>query len=179
MITDKLRDFILDHNRYYTTGYADAYLDPIKGEIFARLPSGDLISLMPNDTLGDYFYIRINESMSFVRGPVISDCGNNGYLAKLSCTLVSVIKSADAADTLFNLASTLQQAETGTIELTGCNWRTQGVIFNECKAFGDKNEAAIEALTRVTDECIVSVSFNYITPFPLISLDCIEKPCKC
>ena len=52
-----LKDFILEHNNYFGKGYANVYKDENTHAVWVK-EGRDYKRIMPEDTFGNYFYLR-------------------------------------------------------------------------------------------------------------------------
>lgn len=164
-----MRADILTYNAYFDNGYDNAYLST-KG-----VSSGETV-LMPNDTLGDYFYIRqTSVSIPSRRQDAISSCATP-YMAMQNAVLVAVMRDGDAVQLLNNLVSTLSWLK---VSFATAQLQAETVITSEIGHLGkevlDKTLATYDSSTA-----IISINFAYDLELKNYtrSIDCLPKPCK-
>lgn len=171
---DRMKDFILNYNKYFGAGYANAWQEI--GYVFASTPAGRA-SIFPNDRKGDYFYLRNGGRASF--DTKASEQVYDGAISVVGCTiplfLVAVVKDADEIRLLMNLVNTLQ-AFSLAIALKNTIWSREEVVMQELKGADEEDLAA--ALKNLKTEAIVSLEFNYRIPLELEDPNCITEPCK-
>jgi hypothetical protein len=158
-----IANYVLAQNTYFNSGYADVYKNT-EGQIL----SGET-PVFPADNLGDYFYLRLPNNVTFLTTPGLDDC-TPGYDVRGEVTLVAVVTNADADALLHNLVNTMQRYGR-EVSLTRGVYQREVVILQEL----DK-ENAIRALGNLDiDTTIVSLSFNLVNN---VSLNCITNPCQ-
>lgn len=172
MLQDKLnsiRDSILRYNTYFKNGYSSVYVDDKSVRETKKQ-----IAVFPNDTLGDYFYIRLADAAAFKFTPrVLADC-INGYDLTANLVLVAVVNNADSGDLIHNLVSTFSQI--GGTNVTSAIWIKEDVVKEEMKSM-DKKEINAALSKLKADHTIVSVKFGYNGTIGIIDLNCIQNPC--
>lgn len=173
MLQDKLnsiRDSILRYNTYFKEGYSSVYVDD------KAIRSIDKqIAVFPNDTLGDYFYIRLADAAAFRFTPrALAEC-INGYDLNANLVLVAVVRNAHSGDLIHNLVSTFSQI--GGTNVTSAIWIKEDVVKEEMKSMDKKEINA--ALSRLKPhDTIVSIKFGYNGTIGIIDLNCIPNPCR-
>lgn len=168
---ERLRDYILQYNTYFSNGYSDAFQNH-KGIVV------DGKAIFPNDTLGDYFYLRQDGSVKFRedRTVAISDC-HVGMVARSSVVLVAAVKDASEDRLLSNLTNTLL-AFNGDIVLTDALFNKEAVLLQEMR--GADKEAVEAGLQRLQmSQTLVSVRFDLSKPLNTQKPNCNSNPCKC
>lgn len=165
MLKAKLKhisDYILAQNTYFDAGYSDVYKNE-NGHIL----SGET-PVFPADNLGDYFYLRLPQAVTFDLVTPQEDC-QFSYNANGAITLVAFVMNADADTLLHNLANTLQGYGT-TVRLSRGVYQSEVVVLQEL----DKENAVNVLANLDKDMTIVSITFNVVQP---VSLRCVTKPC--
>lgn len=168
-----LKDFILEHNTYLSKGYDNVYMDQKVGLIHDGEP------VFPADNLGDYFYLRLPERMTFDYNGLYkaSDCGNEPGIAA-QMILVACVRKASPDNLILNLASTLNKFKEAEIKITGALFESEAVLLQELAKMKDENVfAALQKLDK--DYTIVSIGFTITASFDFIKLNCIVNPCSC
>lgn len=176
MIRERLVDIandILRYQPYFNAGYPDAYKD-----IDGRVIQDDEL-LFPADHLGDYFYLRVPETINFNVNSAfkVSDCADGGYQASASVILVACVLNADPDTLIKNLVNILRQTNKGYM-LRNCINQSGVVIRRELA--GLSNDGIKDALARLKeDTTIISITFDIAMPMTEITrLDCLPNPCE-
>lgn len=173
MLKETLKDIrthILQHNAYFSNGYSNVYMSE------HGVSEGETV-VFPNDTLGDYFYMRIPNGANITnsRQASVSACVA-GLDVKMSVILIAVVKAADADILSTNIASTL--ATFTGVSVTNIMWQQEEIILQELSKIGEGNVNA--ALARLTPGVtIVCVKFDYNTVVNPNGLNCLPNPCAC
>lgn len=175
---NRLKAFILQHNPYFKNGYHNAWIDPKGHVVVPILKDGEFLPVMPNDTLGDYFYLRLpqqfslGESIAFT----INDC-EKGIVASGQLTLIAYVHDADPDLLIDNLLNTILQYDNQLVGVNSFITQPELVVMQELAKM-DKKEL-MKALQNIPDNVsIVSLVFTLRTPFQYKKLSCITKPCK-
>ncbi len=167
---EAVKDFILSANPYFQKGIAGVTINEagkvVKNEI-----------VFPNDTFGDYFYVRQATKSTFETGSYdkITDC-DNGQSLRTDIYIIACVKNADADKLISNLVLTMQKYP--DVRPLAIIADSDGVIAQELSQASKVNKQA--ALARIGDYTIVSLQVNVATRvLPFKSLTCIENPCQC
>lgn len=169
---EELKDFILENNPYFSTGFSMVYMDNVRGWV-----ANERDIVFPNDTLGNYFYIRLEDDMKFDRGNYYN-VGDGLVNAGIRATLylVAVMKGADADTLLNNIISTIQQSPCsvqGVINFSGAIYESEAVIERELRKLPEADRRKALQNNKST---IVSVKFDMTTTFVPTKLNCIQNP---
>jgi hypothetical protein len=168
-----LRDFILQYNTYFTEGYYDVTLDPVIGYVHDRMP------VFPADNLGDYFYLRLPDNMTFSTAPqynVTEDFNPAGPVMKT--VLVASVRNGDPDILLNNLLTTIGRYEDAFIQLISASNQKAVIIVQELAKL--KPDTVEEALKRADmSATLATITFNISNPFLEQELTCIKNPCIC
>jgi hypothetical protein len=168
-----LKDYILSTNTYFGKGFDDVYMDETTGIV----ANGGAI--FPNDTLGDYFYLRLPNQSRFDYAAInrVTDCSNTpGVVSDI--TLVACVRKASADRLMTNLLNTISSYN-DDVRFVTCQYRSEDVVLRELGRLKKENIEA--ALQRLGNHTIVSVNFSLSVSFQLrkVSSGCILDPCKC
>lgn len=166
-----LEKFILANNKYFTTSFSDVSQSPYNGFIM----SGE-DPVFPNDTLGNYFYLRVpnylqfDDSMQFLHAE-----GDVRVGLKMPMVLVACVREADDVALLENLITTLRQYMPDYIKFVNCTFQKEIVITQELARI--PKEDIQEAIKKVDmDYAIVSITFLFTFPYLFQELNCIQTP---
>lgn len=168
---EAVRDHILNVNTYFMKGIGGVTINE------AGYVVGNAI-IFPNDTFGDYFYLRQATKSTFDTNTYdrVSDCSNAESL-RTDIFIVACVKDADPDKLIDNLIWTMQKfADSKAISIIT---DTDAVIAQELAKASKVNKAAAQA--RVGDYTIVCLQVNVGTRvLPVTSLkNCIQNPCSC
>lgn len=179
---EALRDFILLKNPYFDKGFANAFKENKTNWIWTRDISGDLISVAPQDTYGNYFYLRNDEGIVHTPKPGISTygAGHTTYLDVMRVNMIGVLKDGDpfaVVDNIINTFGMYQPSKDITMQLISSNWNREQILINELS--GVKDNDIMAALQRLGEHLIfkIIVSFSkYRMPTSCINPIC--TPCN-
>lgn len=174
---NSIKEHILQYNPYLTQGFNHAWQDEQNGEVYAQ-KGKEFVAVFPNDSLGDYFYLRTPQKVSFSESKefVISDCyKGTGMIGQV--VLVAMVRDADADGLLNNLINTVQLYDNETIALNSAVYQNEFVVIQELAKMS--KEAMEAALARIKPNMtMVSITFTIKAPFRYRKLSCMTKPCK-
>lgn len=164
-----LKDYILAQNTYLNKGFDNVYMDEKTGTVANA--DGEVF---PNDTLGNYFYLRLpNQSrFDYTVASRISDCANTPNIVS-EITLVACILKGSEDKLMSNILNTLSKYN-ADVRFTTAMYRKEDVVSRELARLSKENILA--ALSRVKGT-VISVSFTMSTNFQLSK--CIVDPCNC
>lgn len=165
---DELKEFILQHNGYFNNAYSGVYVDQQTGVIYKGQEA-----VFPNDTLGDYFYLRQANSTQLQYTQLST--GTQGLTLGVPVVLVACLKSGSADILLQNLINTLRAFQPENIRFTSFLFNGSDVILQELAGLTEK--ANIEAALQRLQSVIISVSFTYSLNMQFQKLNCIQDPC--
>lgn len=171
MLQDKineLKEHILQYNGYFSNAYSDVYVDQQTGIVHNK--DG---AIFPNDTLGDYFYLRLANA-SQLQYTALSTA-TQGLSVSAPVVLVACLKSGSADTLLANLINTLRHFSPENIRFTSFLYNSSDVVLQELSRITEK--ADIEAALQRIQNVIVSVSFTYSYNMSFQKLNCIQDPC--
>lgn len=180
MTTNQLiafKDYILAQNTYISKGFAVAFKDTVSKQVLCHSGT-DFVQVMPNDTLGNYFYIRYVKGIEFTAdyNSRIADNQklNLSYLDKMPVVLVFVVKDADPYALLDNIRVTCAGFSNFKVIPTGAVTIPEIVIQDEMSG-ADKGDIQA-ALQRAGGYTIISVSATITKQY--YPTKCISDPCK-
>lgn len=169
-MTEQIAQQILQYNPYFNKGFGDGYLNT-KGVY----QSGTEQVLFPNDSLGDYFYLRQLQPTRIVNRPVdkIVDCAAS-FAIQSNGVLVAYIRKADSTILISNLISTLSFL---SIAVTSVTMQPEVVILQELQGL-DPETIAQTIANMDKSVTLISIAFQYYLPLPLVDLNCLPNPCN-
>lgn len=172
---EDLKTYILSRNEYFTIGFANAFKDGESSHIYAKTKGG-LKAIFPEDTLGNYFYLRTDPSVSFIQKVGYEDCGAGKSILDYRAVLfiVCVIKDADEYTIIQNLINTCVGFKSMNIIPVSAIWLRENVVLAEMSGFDE--EKILRTLTRLKSETIVRIQFQANKEY--IPNTCINNPCK-
>jgi hypothetical protein len=172
---ESFKDFILERNPYFSTGYANAFKDGETSGIYARV-NGNLKSIFPDDRVGNYFYLRNDPNAQFISKSGLSDCGSDKaiYDDRLTVYLVAIVNDADEFSLISNLRNTSLLNKGMIVIPTGAMWLRENVVLTEMSGFEDEDK--MKALARLKGQTIVRLQLQVTKEF--IPSKCIINPCK-
>lgn len=179
MIASKLSEIAAEVKRlnpYFDEGYSNVFA-MAEGYV-VRGDKGVAIPVFPNDTLGDYFYLRMPRNWAFSYGDYIADA-ISGTTVSAQIVLVAYMQRADADKLSANLINTLRTIGPrlkGTIQLVSATAIDEEVLAQELTDLSDEqyNDARMRLGENIT---LCSVTFNYSQLFPYSN--CSDNPCSC
>lgn len=145
---ENLKDYILEKNIYFQVGYANAFKNKnigsdSNGIIFSRQKSGDLLAVSPQDTFGNYFYMRNEEG--FQRVPTTPIAGTKQmFKDTMKIWFVAFLREGDPMIVVDNITNTLGMYD-------GCNTNTQGLSYN-----WNREQIIIDELSGIKDDDIAA-----------------------
>lgn len=170
---EQIRGMLLQANTYFNDGYSGVVRNTTKGLI-----SKDGKAIFPNDTKGNYFYLRLANNITFTGGGInqLADA-IIGVGVTAQIVLVASVQGADADKLLSNLINTLQVGCHSYISsFDSAVFYKDEVINQELQFMSDESR---EKALRNTPKnlCLVSLTFTIQAPF--VYSQCIENPCGC
>jgi hypothetical protein len=160
------------------------YLNNVYSEVVQHILTGYVQTheevIFPNDTLGNYAYLRVPNAMQFEDGPQYEH--SEGVLnvgLRLPVVLVAVMRGADEEQLLENLITTLMQYSASMpepyIKLTSATYQKDVIVINEL-AKVPKNDVRA-AIGKIDDDMVMaSLSFVFTIPYQYKQLACIQTP---
>ena len=158
-IIDEIVKFILDNNPYFGSG--------------SFVFSSGVREVFPDDTRGNYFYVRLPDEIRISNDKAYSVAGCSvpaGIEAR--ATLVACVKNADIFILAENLVNTMQAIG---LRPSGLILDPEAVIHKEIKEAEDRKRA----LANVGDYSIISINFEFRYPVNPRELTCLPSPCSC
>lgn len=174
---EQLRTHILSRNTYFHHGFANAFRSDTTGAIWVQKHK-DMQCLMPDDTLGNYFYLRNEPSIKYQPqyAERISDGGPQrlSFLDSTTVYLVAIVHNADAYLLMENLRNTVMAYADMNAVPSNSNSNREDVIADELQKMKADDVAAV--LKRLTTQTIVRLTLNVSKVF--IPGNCIVNPIK-
>jgi hypothetical protein len=172
-----VRDHLFATNPYLRAGYSAAWMDDYANKLLALGDNGEVVTVFPQDNVGDFFYLRIPNQVKYEEDSAqnMREC-SVGYRTKADIVLVCMMRDADADMLVTNLVSSLQSYDSAYLRVKSAVYQNEYVIAQE---FGKNKNLAEAALARVKkNTTFVSITFALEAPFKYINVNCITKPCK-
>lgn len=171
------KDYVLSQNTYLGKGFAVAFKDEQTKKVYCR-DGTELTPVMPNDTLGDYFYIRYERGVKFstdLNGR-IADCAELGlaFNDEMQVVLVVCVRDADEFTLLNNIRLTCSKFPTFKAVPVGATLIRELVVANEMA--GAEKDDLLAALQRLGNWTVISVNINLNSQY--LPTNCITNPCK-
>lgn len=170
---EALKDHLLLKNKYFSCGYANAFKDE-KTDKVAVVDGNRFVYLMPDDSLGNYFYLRNEATMSHGFLRKTADCAGDVYTDTLTAYLVAVVKEAEPFALIENLRNTLASYKGLGLQVTQSMWNRESVVIGEMK--GAEEDEVLKALARLKNETIVKITVQISMEFA--TSNCINEICK-
>lgn len=180
---EALKDFILEKNPYFQKGFANAFKENVTSTVLARQLSGDLLIVSPQDSYGNYFYIRNDEGIIHEpkTGAMTYGAGHTSYMDTIRVNIVGIMKEGEpllVVDNIINTVSMYKPNGDGTLlRLVSSNWNREQIIISELSGM-EKNDIA-GALQRLGSHLVFRVTClfsKYRTPTSCINDICL--PCE-
>ncbi len=167
---ERLRKYILSTNTYFSEGIGNVYLDTENGI------ANEKGIVFPDDTRGNYFYLRLPDNVTFVNGIEfgVTEC-LPGLGLNAQIVLVAVVANADEDKLLQNLVNTVQSFPNYNKTLQTAIYKKEVVVRQELSWMTGDNLSAV--LQRVPDSAIVSLTFTLVNEF--VFNECLINPCSC
>jgi hypothetical protein len=174
---EAIKDFILDKNTYFHNGYANAYKDD-KTKMILATNGSDVISLLPDDTKGNYCYLRTDAVIKH-DAQMQERLADNGaqrlvFLDTATLYLVAIVKDADAYKLIDNLRNTCMMYEAINLQPNASNWNCEQILAEEMA--GMRSEDIAAALQRLKNETIEKLTIKASAHY--IPSTCINPVCK-
>lgn len=174
---ENLRNHIHTRNNYFHHGYANAFRSDVTGAIWAHKLK-DMQCLLPDDTLGNYFYLRTDATIRLEPQPAerLTDGGAQrvGFLDAVTVYLVAIVSNADAFRLIENLRNTAMSYADMNVLPVSASWNREQIVTEELAKMKADDVAA--ALKHYNDETIVKLTMNVSKTF--IPGNCIVNPVK-
>lgn len=169
-----IKEFILTNNPYFSKGFDAVYQDATTGII-----NDNHDPIFPNDNLGDYFYLRLPQNVSFIENAYNRTTElDRAIVLNMKIILVACVRDADPDTLIENLINTVQQFDQTYIKIDSFLMQSSDVVLQELAKVTPKTNITT-ALQRLGENyTIVSVQFIYSQKFQFQKLSCIKTPCK-
>lgn len=174
---EQLRSHILNMNNYFHHGFANAFRSEVTGAIWVQ-KHGDMQCLLPDDTLGNYFYLRTEPLIRHdaQAGERLTDGGTQrlSFSDVAIVQLVAIVHSADAYLLISNMRNATMAYKDMNVVPTASTWNREKIITEELA--GMKPDDIAAALKRFTDQTVVKLTLQVSKTF--IPGNCIVNPIK-
>lgn len=163
-----IASFILQYNTYFDRGFSNAYQS-------ANGVQDGATVLMPNDALGDYFYLRPSPALSITTNEQgrVTDCAVPAAL-NAQVNLIAVVRNADSVLLANNLITTLSQYQ---LPIGSVIMQSEEVIQQELGRMDrEQIDATLQRLQPNTK--IIAIAFTARISLPFIKIDCLPNPCS-
>lgn len=166
-----IKAHVLDYNTYFDRGYDDVELNTTRGFVV----SGET-AVFPADNLGDYFYLRLPDNISFSNGNAyrVTDCANAAG-GNINLVLVAVVKNSDPVKVMENMIYTIQRLG-DEVRITAATIDSAATILQELGKLPKANQ--LKALSDWNSrDAAISVTFTLTLTYEPRKKDCIVDPC--
>lgn len=172
---EDFKKHVLTQNTYFDVGFANAFRDSKSKLILARVASGEMEVVFPQDIYGSYFYLRNNEGIAHKLSKVqMLDCGSD-FDDTITVHLVAVVKDADAYKLMSNLRKTCLGYKKMNIVPVATNWNREQITIDEMS--DAKDEDIMAALQRWDNQTVLRMRLEIMKKY--IPDTCgIVNPCK-
>jgi len=177
---EALKDYILAQNPYFQKGFANAFKvrnvgSDSNSKVFSRDKSGDLVVVSPQDTFGNYFYLK-NETGITYRAAYAITGTDTVYEETINIAFVAFLKEGDNMKVANNIKNTLMMYNKCSVRAIPVNvvWNREQIIIEELAGISDDDIAA--ALQRLGSWTVVKLNFQFIKPSEVSR--CIEDICS-
>lgn len=172
-----LRSFIHNKNNYFHHGFANAFRSDATGAIWVQ-KYNDMQCLLPDDTLGNYFYMRAEQTVKHEPQPAerLSDGGTQrlSFLDSATVYLVAIVHNADEYLLIENLRNAAMAYEDMNVIPTSSNSNREYVIADELSKM--RTDDVMAALKRLTTQTVVRLTLQVSKTF--VPSNCIVNPVK-
>lgn len=165
---------ILTNNPYFDKGFGNAFKE--QGVVYAE----DVTAILfPQDTYGNYFYLRHDGEISFreERGSEMANRGPGriGFIDAQPMALVAVMRDANAYTLLNNLRNSAMGYNALVAVPTGALLVREQVVIDEMR--GAEDEEVGKALANLNNQTIIRIKLTVYKSWR--GNTCITDPCKC
>lgn len=168
-----LKDYIIGKNEYFTAGFANAF-SVDDGGVYVSDNMG-YKCVMPNDALGNYFYLKNANDITHNKAADISDCGTNkAYNDIINVTLIAIVNDADEFELINALRNTVISYPDMTIVPFKTSFNRESVVIAEMR--GAEKEEIQYALQRLKNETIVRLELRVTKQY--FASNCVINPCE-
>jgi hypothetical protein len=176
-VLEGLKDFILSKNTVFHNGYANAYRNELRYTIYTKT-GNELLPLLPNDTLGNYFYLRHEDAIQHEPSSAerLADSGS-GRLSFLDTIIIQLVAFADKAcayTLIDNLRNTLMMFDGLHAQPITSMFESTKILVAELPKISNEQQHAL--LQRVKDETIIRITLKASLLFT--PSNCINNACN-
>lgn len=174
---EQLRSHIHNRNNYFHHGFANAFRSDATGAIWVQ-KYDDMQCLMPDDTLGNYFYLRNEQLVKHEprEAERLSDGGTQrlSFLDSTTAYLVAIVHNADEYLLIENLRNAAMAYEDMNVIPLSSNSNREYIIADELSKMRTEDMQAV--FKRLTTQTIVRLTLQVSKTF--IPSNCIVNPVK-
>jgi hypothetical protein len=169
---DQIAATVQQYNPYF-----DRYFSNVEqSEQLGYIHNGNEV-VFPNDTYGNYFYLRIPSKLSIIYDPIMNNGNWNLLGVSTNVTCVAMVKDADPQKLALNIMSTIGRACNFQKKFTTILIHNEDVISTElANCTEDVIMKAIQCLSD--DITLISITFTLTIAQDLLQLNCLPNPCK-
>ena len=169
---DQIAATVQQYNPYF-----DRYFTNVEqSEQLGYIHNGNEV-VFPNDTYGNYFYLRIPSKLSVVYDANFNNGNWNSLGISSLVTLVAMVKDADPQKLALNIMSTIGRACNFQKKFTTILIHNEDVISTELANCTE--DVILKAIQCVSDDItLISITFTLTIAQDLLQLNCLLNPCK-
>lgn len=168
-----LSAFITQYNPYFDTAFTNVAVDDKTGIV----NNGTQV-IFPNDTFGNYYYIRTASKLRFDYNKDRSQADNFlSLVVNAPCYLVAYVIGADIDSLVANLVATIGRYDE-TTRITEVVIHAEDVVLQELAQVLDKPNVLHALQTMPDNVALVSINFTLSFVYSLPELHCLTNPCK-
>jgi hypothetical protein len=169
---DQIAATVQQYNTYF-----DRYFSNVEqSEQLGYIHNGNEV-VFPNDTYGNYFYLRIPSKLSVVYDANFNNGNWNSLGISSLVTLVAMVKDADPQKLALNIMSTIGRACNFQKKFTTILIHNEDVISTELANCTE--DVILKAIQCVSDDItLISITFTLTIAQDLLQLNCLLNPCK-
>lgn len=176
-IIDTIAAKVRELNPYFDKHFTDVIADSERGYVWVD-KGGDYTPVFPNDTLGNYFYIRHEPDFAFSFNADYSAGITPGLQYNTTATLVASVIDADPNKLASNIIASLRTIScAASVTVISARANRNAIIAQELQGLEEADlEKALSNIDRRTT--LVSVNFS-VTGMVSIVKCSLQNPCKC
>jgi len=169
---DEIGTLIAKYNNYFNTYFTNVE----QSEQLGYIHNNNEV-VFPNDTYGNYFYLRIPSKLSVVYDANFNNGNWNSLGISTNVTCVAFVKDADPQKLALNIMSTIGRACNYQKKFTTILIHNEDVVSTELANCSD--DVIMKAVQCVADDItLISITFTLTIAQDLLQLNCLTNPCK-
>lgn len=153
---EHIKDKLIEETSFFTNGFSDVIQNPELGLVL----KGD-VPIFPSDTLGNYFYLRLPNNLTFTQGTGFAIADTiTGIAVNAEIVLVACVKDADADVLIMDILNVLRATcNDPNITFVSATYNSAEVVRRELEFM--TTEMRNTALQNIPDDLtIVSITFT-------------------